>query len=83
MAAQKHDDSGFTRAWCVAGLVVSWFVGIGALLAGGICVYLEKRDGTARHIVMSHMWREILPLGLNILGNIIPTTWLQRHWAVS
>ncbi|KAK4122793.1 hypothetical protein N657DRAFT_620872 [Parathielavia appendiculata] len=71
MAAQKHDDSVFTRAWCVFGLVVSWIVGIGTLLAGGICVYLEHRDGAAAHIVLSHMWREILPLGLNILVTLL------------
>jgi hypothetical protein len=82
MAVQKHDDSVFTRAWCVFGLVVSWFVGIGALLAGGICVYLEQRDGNAPHIILSHMWREILPLGLNILGNVVPTTCLRPYLAV-
>jgi hypothetical protein len=80
MAAQKHDDSVATRAWCVCGLVVSWIVGISALLAGGICVYLELRDGNAAQIMMSHYWREVLPLGLNILGmslgNLIPASGL-------
>ncbi len=69
MAPPKHhDDSVFTKTWCVCGLVVSWIVGIGALLAGGISIYLEIRDGTAAQIGMSHTWREVLPLGLNVLG---------------
>ncbi len=68
MAPKHHDDSVFTKTWCVIGLVASWLVGIGALLAGGISIYLEIRDGTAAQIVMSHTWREVLPLGLNVFG---------------
>lgn len=68
MTKQKYDDSAFTRRWCVFGLVMSWFVGIGALLAGAISMYLEVRDGSAPHLVLSHTWREVLPLGLNICG---------------
>ena len=68
MAPKHHDDSVFTKTWCVIGLVASWIVGIGALLAGGISIYLEIRDGTAAQIVMSHTWREVLPLGLNVFG---------------
>ncbi|KAK3304107.1 uncharacterized protein B0T15DRAFT_485858 [Chaetomium strumarium] len=71
MAAQKHDDSVLTRTWCLCGLVLSWIIGIGALLAGGICVYVEVRDGNATHIIMSHYWREVLPLGLNILVTLL------------
>lgn len=71
MAPHKHDDSIFTRACCLCGLVVSWFVGVGALLAGAICLYLERRDasGNSTHITMSHTWTEVLPLGLNVFGN--------------
>ncbi|KAK3314641.1 hypothetical protein B0H66DRAFT_316708 [Apodospora peruviana] len=72
MAVQKqHDDSRYTRNACVLGLVVSWFVGIGSLLGGGICLYTEIRDGTATHIVMSHTWREILPLLLNVVVTLL------------
>ncbi|KAK4148831.1 hypothetical protein C8A00DRAFT_47428 [Chaetomidium leptoderma] len=70
-APQKHDDNVLTRAWCVCGLVVSWIFGISSLLAGGICVYLEVRDGNAAHIILSHTWREVLPLGLNILVTLL------------
>lgn len=71
MAKQRHDDSAFTRRWCVFGLIMSWLVGIGALLAGVICLYLEIRDGAAPYIALSHIWREVLPLGLNILGEFL------------
>jgi hypothetical protein len=52
----------------VCGLVVSWIAGMSALLAGGIYLYGELRDGNAAHISMSDTWREVLPLGLNIFG---------------
>jgi hypothetical protein len=68
MASQNHDDSRVTRWWCVLGLIISWFVGIGAFVAGGICVYLEARDGNAAHVHIVHTAREVLPLGLNVLG---------------
>lgn len=68
MAHRNKDDSAKTRAWCVFGLVVSWIVGMSALIAGGICLYGEIRDGNAAHIQMSNVWREVLPLGLNVLG---------------
>jgi hypothetical protein len=68
MAAQKNDDSVLTRTWCVFGLVLSWVVGIGTLFAGGICAHWEARDGYPAHIILSTTWREVLPLGLNILG---------------
>ncbi|KAK3941739.1 hypothetical protein QBC46DRAFT_91819 [Diplogelasinospora grovesii] len=76
MSAHPHhrpdyDDSVFTRNWCVAGLVTSWFVAIGSLLGGGICLYLQLRDGNAVYINLSHMWREILPLVLNIFVTLL------------
>lgn len=77
MAAQKNDDSVFTRTWCVCGLVLSWIAGIGTLIAGGICAHLEARDGYPAHIILSHTWREVLPLGLNILGTFsLPSSML-------
>ena len=71
MTRQKYDDSANTRWWCVFGLVTSWFVAIIALLAGAACLYVEIRDQKAAQIKMSHKWREVLPLGLNILGKHI------------
>lgn len=69
MASRKHhDDSAITRRVCVFGLVVSYIVAISSLLAGAICLYIELRDGSATQIVLPHMWREILPLVLNIFG---------------
>jgi len=68
MAQKQHDDSAITRRACMVGLVASWFVAIGSLIGGGICLYFELRDGTPTHIAMSHTWREIVPLLLNIIG---------------
>ncbi len=69
MAVRKqHDDNKTTKAWCKLGLVVSWFVAIGSALGGGICLYLELRDGNAVFFILDHTWREVLPLVLNIFG---------------
>jgi len=69
---RPHDDNQITKHWCKLGLLVSWFVGIGSALGGGICLYLEIRDGNAVFFVLDHTWREVLPLGLNIIGIRIP-----------
>jgi hypothetical protein len=71
MEKQKYDDSVFTRRWCVFGLTMSWLVGIGALIAGAICMYMEIHNGEPAKIVMSNTNREILPLVLNIFGKCI------------
>ncbi|KAK4166215.1 hypothetical protein QBC43DRAFT_21808 [Cladorrhinum sp. PSN259] len=79
MHKQKYDDSANTRWWCVFGLVISWFVAMGSLFAGAICLYLEIRDQKAAHIVLSHRWREILPLGLNIFVTLLNDTMGYTH----
>ncbi|KAK3986656.1 hypothetical protein QBC44DRAFT_135473 [Cladorrhinum sp. PSN332] len=79
MTRQKYDDSANTRWWCVFGLVISWFVAIGSLFAGAICLYLELRDQKAAHIVLSHTWREVLPLGLNIFVTLLNDTMGYTH----
>ncbi|KAK3344320.1 hypothetical protein B0T25DRAFT_323332 [Lasiosphaeria hispida] len=68
---QHRDDSANTRRWCVFGLVVSWFAAIGSLLAGAISLYIEIRDGSSPYIVMSHTWREIVPLVMNVLVTLL------------
>ena len=73
---KKRDDNQNTKLWCQTGLIVSWFVGMGSALAGGICLYLELRDGNAVFFLLDHTWREILPLGLNIVGKYSHATLL-------
>ncbi|KAK4179457.1 hypothetical protein QBC36DRAFT_74335 [Triangularia setosa] len=71
MSAQKYDDSVFTRRACVSGLVLCWFVAIGGIIGGGICLYKEVRDGDSIRIGLSNRWRELLPLGLNIFITLL------------
>ncbi|KAK4228947.1 hypothetical protein QBC38DRAFT_132111 [Podospora fimiseda] len=79
MTRQKYDDSANTRWWSVFGLVISWFVAMGALFAGAICLYLEIRDGKAPHLFLSNTWREVLPLGLNIFVTLLNDTMGYTH----
>ncbi len=65
---RQRDDGSLTKWWCKLGLVISWVVGVGAAAGGGICLFLELRDGNAVFFYLEHPWREILPLGLNIIG---------------
>jgi hypothetical protein len=67
---QEQEDNRITKWWCKLGLVVSWFVGFGAALGGGICLYIELRDGNAVFFSLEHTWREVLPLGLNVVGRL-------------
>ncbi|CAP70530.1 uncharacterized protein PODANS_3_5960 [Podospora anserina S mat+] len=71
MSAQKYDDSRFTRRACVTGLVLCWFVAVGSIIGGGLCLYKEVRDDDSIRIDLSNRWRELLPLGLNIFITLL------------
>ncbi|KAL1840922.1 hypothetical protein VTJ49DRAFT_7620 [Mycothermus thermophilus] len=68
---RQHDDSGWTKVWCICGLIVGWIAGIVTIAAGSFSLYREHRDGGATQILMSHTWRELLPLGLNIAVTLL------------
>lgn len=67
-ARRQHDDGSHTKWCCKLGLVISWAVGFGAATGAGICLFLELKDGNAVFFNLEYPWREILPLGLNIIG---------------
>ncbi|KAL2265263.1 hypothetical protein VTJ83DRAFT_6363 [Remersonia thermophila] len=68
---RQHDDSGWTKVWCVCGLIASWIAGVVTIGAGAFSLYREARDGGATQILMSHTWRELLPLGLNLAVTLL------------
>lgn len=67
---KQRNDSAIARHASLVGLVMSWFAGFTALFLGGICLFIEIRDGVAVHLKINNTWREILPLLLNILGMV-------------
>lgn len=62
----KLDKALETRNCCVAGLSVSWFVGVAAIGGGCYCVYLGLYERGAQFVI-PHLAKEVLPLGINII----------------
>ncbi|KAK3371814.1 hypothetical protein B0T24DRAFT_531380 [Lasiosphaeria ovina] len=71
MAASNYHDSHVTKRWCLAGLVISWLIAIAASLAGAILLKQEIQNGRATQILIWDTWREVLPLGLNVLVTLL------------
>ncbi|TVY84882.1 hypothetical protein LSUE1_G001076 [Lachnellula suecica] len=65
----KHDtlDKAIgTRNLCIFGLFLSWLTGVAAFAGGTYCVYLTIQ-GFKPHFEISHLAKEVLPLGINII----------------
>lgn len=68
-AEQQRRDSTFTRQCCVFGLIISWAVGAASLLVGSLFLVLEETSAVkSPQLNLSHTWREVLPLILNVVG---------------
>lgn len=73
MAHHGHDrlDKALvTRGTCVAGLCASWVTGIAGVGGGAYCVWINH-TGTEATFVIPHAWKEVLPLGLNVLVTLL------------
>ncbi|KAK1761200.1 hypothetical protein QBC47DRAFT_369358 [Echria macrotheca] len=68
-------DSDFTKKCCVAGLVVSWVVGAASLVTGTVYLVLAETSPvspvSSPHVDLSHTWREVLPLVLNVVVTVL------------
>lgn len=66
---QQLRDSDITRRFCIVGLVISWIVGVGALLIG-VALLVVEITGSWRppRLDLTHTWREVIPLLLNVAG---------------
>ncbi|KAK0706911.1 hypothetical protein B0T26DRAFT_815149 [Lasiosphaeria miniovina] len=71
MAAPNYHDSHVTNRWCLAGLVISWLIAIAASLASAILFKQEIQNGRATQILIWDTWREVLPLGLDVLVTLL------------
>lgn len=69
IAEQQRRDNAFTRHCCVVGLIISWAVGVASLLVGSLFLVLEETSAVkSPQLNLSHTWREVLPLILNVVG---------------
>lgn len=62
-------DSNITKNCCIAGLIISWVVGIGSLLIG-VALLVAEITGSWKppRLDLTHTWREVIPLLLNVVG---------------
>ncbi|KAK5656283.1 hypothetical protein OQA88_5047 [Cercophora sp. LCS_1] len=69
---QQLRDSDITKKFCIAGLAVSWIVGVGSLLIGvGLLVAESTGSWRPPRLDLTHTWREVIPLLLNVVVTLL------------